>query len=79
MMLLEFALVVVLAVGSQANPLGRYAKRIDASELSRDTTYDFIVAGGGIAGLTVADRLTEDPKSTVLLYYMRHNGCSCML
>jgi hypothetical protein len=26
--------------------------------------YTFIIAGGGIAGLTLADRLTEDPNGT---------------
>lgn len=40
---------------------------LHASVVSRleaeNNTYDFIVAGGGIAGLTVADRLTEDPTS----------------
>ncbi|KAK4182808.1 putative GMC oxidoreductase [Podospora australis] len=32
-----------------------------------DTEYDFIIAGGGISGLTVADRLTEDPSINVLV------------
>ncbi|KAK4233272.1 oxygen-dependent choline dehydrogenase [Achaetomium macrosporum] len=32
-----------------------------------NTTYDFIIAGGGISGLTVADRLTEDPSVKVLV------------
>lgn len=26
--------------------------------------YDYVIAGGGIAGLTVADRLSEDSSST---------------
>lgn len=29
------------------------------------TSFDYLVAGGGTAGLTLAARLTEDPKVTV--------------
>jgi hypothetical protein len=29
-------------------------------------SYDFVIIGGGTSGLTVADRLTENPKSPYL-------------
>jgi choline dehydrogenase len=39
----------------------RYATVASRHDVAR-TEYDFVIAGGGVSGLTVADRLTEDPK-----------------
>lgn len=41
------------------------ARQVQSSELLE--AYDYVIVGGGTAGLTVADRLTEDPETTVLV------------
>ncbi|KAL2863259.1 GMC family oxidoreductase [Aspergillus lucknowensis] len=44
----------------------RHATLVSDSDV-QSQEYDFIVAGGGVAGLTVADRLTEIPDVSVLV------------
>ncbi|KAB5539420.1 hypothetical protein GE09DRAFT_1226239 [Coniochaeta sp. 2T2.1] len=41
--------------------------RLLSSTTDIQLAYDYIIVGGGTAGLTVADRLTEDGKATVLV------------
>ncbi len=38
---------------------------IDSAEDFAALTYDYVIIGGGTAGLTLAARLTEDPEVTV--------------
>ena len=59
--------VIVSAVTAIAIP--RHATIVSRQEVTK-ANYDFIIAGGGISGLTVADRLTEDPKGRPL----KHTG-----
>ncbi|KAL0930316.1 choline dehydrogenase [Colletotrichum truncatum] len=59
---------VLLACASYAAALRvpRYAT-VASREVVSETKYDFVIAGGGVSGLTVADRLTEDPSINVLV------------
>jgi len=44
----------------------------DVSELSQ--SYDFVIAGGGTAGLVLASRLSEDSNHTVLVLEAGNTG-----
>jgi choline dehydrogenase len=70
-MLPRIVVSLCFAIAVQARPrLGRTAKIIDARQLTNATGYDFIIAGGGIAGLTVADRLSENPDGMFIILIM---------
>jgi len=61
MLLVPFALASV-AICSPIQLAKRAIIVDDISTLSAQ--YDYVIIGGGTSGLTVADRLTENPKST---------------
>lgn len=48
-------------------PRGVHRSRVLLGARDVDESYDYVIVGGGTAGLTVADRLTEDGKTTVLV------------
>lgn len=59
--LLQLGLASHVAHASPFQPREFASVRRDASTL--ESSYDYIIIGGGTSGLTVANRLTEDPKS----------------
>ena len=63
-MLSRVAVGFALVASAHSHPLeNHFAQRIDSRAVA-NATYDFIIAGGGIAGMTVADRLSEVANGT---------------
>lgn len=58
---LQTLLFCAAACVSDAISIPRHAT-LASRQIASQTMYDFIIAGGGLSGLTVADRLTQDPS-----------------
>jgi hypothetical protein len=65
--LLAWLALICMTIGSPTPALASRAILVeDASKLR--SVYDYVIVGGGTSGLVVANRLTEDPKSTCRLW-----------
>ncbi|KAJ7031486.1 alcohol oxidase [Mycena alexandri] len=62
--MLELQLILLLVVGCVSRCLGRI---FDSVNDLAGLEYDFVIIGGGTAGLVVANRLTENPNFSVLV------------
>lgn len=58
---LGFASLAAVAIGAHAHPLFKGTLVQRADDLSKE--YDYVVVGAGASGLTVANRLSEDPST----------------
>ena len=70
-----FCQLVILAAFFEGGVCGQHNAYIKRSTAELSSAYDYVILGGGTSGLTVADRLTEDPSSKwaeVILNHFMH-------
>ena len=60
-------LVLTLLTSASSAPLTPSSVTTSSVSSALSRTYDYVIAGGGLTGLTVAARLTEDPDVSVLV------------
>lgn len=63
------SILLLLGISSSLPAVQR--ARVVGRDTALNPSYDFVIIGGGTSGLTVADRLTENPESQFDLRYLR--------
>ena len=71
MILILFA-IILNTIGTWAVAL-RDGVQIVGRDAALKSSYDFVIAGGGTAGLTLADRLTENPAGEWIILRIYKN------
>jgi hypothetical protein len=56
-------LLILCGIAHASSSFSRSISNLKKSVSELEDSYDYVIIGGGTSGLTVAERLTEDPTS----------------